>query len=252
MRHKNHTRKFGRDHKHRKAMMRNLITSLVTHDRITTTLAKAKELRPLAEKIIRKAKEQGYQGNVFLKQTLFTKKSIERAKTELAPRFQDLAAGFTRVKYLGRRTNDKAKFGYIEFIKNPIEQYEKNEIKQEIEKNGIQSFWAWEKKILKQEKGYFKQQITQLKQKIDLEVESVLQTSAGNNQSEMESFNAQIRADVEKKYAQKRKFLEVSLERVIKEQAMHRTQENHKTYQKLTEGYAFPIDEFRIKQFQSL
>jgi ribosomal protein L17 len=48
----------------------------VTHDRITTTLAKAKELRPLAERIIRKAKQPNYQGNVFLKQTLFTKAAI--------------------------------------------------------------------------------------------------------------------------------------------------------------------------------
>jgi hypothetical protein len=63
--------------------------------------------------------------------------------------FRDLAAGFTRVKYIGRRTNDKAKFAYIEFVKNPIEQYERNDKKQEIEKHGIQSFWTWEKKILK-------------------------------------------------------------------------------------------------------
>jgi large subunit ribosomal protein L17 len=67
MRHKQSIRKFGRDHKHRKAMFRNLATNLLTHERITTTLEKAKEMRPFIEKLIRRAKKGGYQGNVVLK-----------------------------------------------------------------------------------------------------------------------------------------------------------------------------------------
>jgi large subunit ribosomal protein L17 len=67
---------------------RNLVTALVKHDRITTTLAKAKELRPLADKVIHKAKQGGYQGNVFLFKTLFTKDAIQRVKNELVPRYQ--------------------------------------------------------------------------------------------------------------------------------------------------------------------
>lgn len=69
-------------------LYRNLVTNLVKHDRITTTLAKAKELRPLADKIIHKAKAGGYQGNNFLFKTLFTKDAIQRVKKELVPRYQ--------------------------------------------------------------------------------------------------------------------------------------------------------------------
>jgi len=66
MRHKCSIRKFNRDPKHRKAMLKNLATNLLTHQRITTTLERAKELRPLIEKLIRRAKGKDYQGNVAL------------------------------------------------------------------------------------------------------------------------------------------------------------------------------------------
>lgn len=128
MRHKCTVRKFNRSPKHRKAMFRNLATNLVTHERITTTAEKAKEMRPLIERMIRRAKALNYQGNVFLRQTLFTKKAIQHVKKELVPRFEELPAGFTRIKYLGLRKGDRARMCYIEFIGNPIEVYEKNEI----------------------------------------------------------------------------------------------------------------------------
>lgn len=67
---------------------RNLATNLVTHERITTTLEKAKEMRPLIEKLIHKAKQNNYQGNVFLKQTLFTSKAIKHVKDQLAQRYE--------------------------------------------------------------------------------------------------------------------------------------------------------------------
>ncbi len=67
MRHKCTVRKFNRSPKHRKAMFRNLATNLVTHERITTTAEKAKEMRPLIERMIRRAKALNYQGNVFLR-----------------------------------------------------------------------------------------------------------------------------------------------------------------------------------------
>lgn len=104
MRHKQNIRKFGRDPDHRKAMFRNLATHLLTHERITTTLEKAKEMRPFIEKLIRRAKKGGYQGNVVLKQNLFTSKAIENVKKVLVPRYSELNAGFTRVKYLGLRS----------------------------------------------------------------------------------------------------------------------------------------------------
>jgi ribosomal protein L17 len=63
------------------------VTNLVIHDRIHTTLERAKEIRPLVEKLIRKAKQGQYQGNVFLAQTLFTKAAIDRVKKELVQRY---------------------------------------------------------------------------------------------------------------------------------------------------------------------
>lgn len=60
----------------------------MTHERITTTLERAKEIRPIIERLIRKAKEQNYQGNVALKSTLFTKKAIQNVKDNLVPRYE--------------------------------------------------------------------------------------------------------------------------------------------------------------------
>ena len=64
-------------------------------------------------------------------------------------------AGFTRIKYLGLRRNDRARMCYIEMIGNPIEIYEKNEAQSERERLGLQTYWSWEHKILKQEQDYF-------------------------------------------------------------------------------------------------
>ncbi len=69
-------------------MFRNLTTQLMLHDRITTTLAKAKELRPWVEKLIIKAKEGGYNGNKHMNKILFTKEAIRRVRTEVLPRLQ--------------------------------------------------------------------------------------------------------------------------------------------------------------------
>lgn len=67
---------------------RNLTTQLMLHDRITTTLAKAKELRPWVEKLIIKAKQGGYNSNQHLVRTLFTKEAIRRVRKDIVPRYQ--------------------------------------------------------------------------------------------------------------------------------------------------------------------
>ena len=108
MRHKKVWRKLNRDRKHRKALFRNLATQLVEHERITTTLPKAKEMRSFVEKLVHKAK-RGTNADVnYIKEKLFTANAVEKLQNEIAPRFKELPAGFTRVTSLGKRLNDKA------------------------------------------------------------------------------------------------------------------------------------------------
>ena len=90
-------------------------------------------LRPLMEKLVHKARGTSTADNEFLLKTLFKTSAIRKLRDEIVPRFKDLPAGFTRVKYLGRRSNDKAKVGMIELIGNPIEIEEKEEEQAEIE-----------------------------------------------------------------------------------------------------------------------
>lgn len=239
MRHKCTIRKFNRTPKHRKAMFRNLATNLVTHERITTTAEKAKELRPLIERLISRAKGLDYQGNVFLKQILFTKKAIHHVKTELVPRFELLPAGYTRIKYLGLRKGDRARMCYIEFIGNPIEVYEKNEIQAEKERLGIQSFWSWEHKLLRQEQEYFENLIHSLDAQIQDELDQFLSKDTAAASTEL---NNQLRKDIESKYAKKRVFFEASLKRAQLEESVHLKQEKYNRYERLTENYAFPQD----------
>ena len=167
MRHKKVWRKLNRDRKHRKALFRNLATQLIEHERITTTLPKAKEMRSFVEKLVHKAK-RGTNADVnYIKEKLFTNNAIEKLQSEIAPRFKDLPAGFTRVTSLGKRQNDKADVGLIEFLGNPIEEYEKAEEKAEISQYNLESYWKWERKLLLQEIEYFEDLLKKLKMKID-------------------------------------------------------------------------------------
>ena len=85
-----------------------------------------------------------------------------------------MPAGFTRVTSLGKRQNDKADVGLIEFLGNPIEEYEKAEEKNEIQQYGLESYWKWERKLLNQEIDYFEDLLRKLKMKIDTEISEIL------------------------------------------------------------------------------
>ena len=127
MRHKIRFRQLSRSPKHRKALLRNLATNLVEHERITTTLEKAKEVRPLVERLVHAAKRLTNADQILLKKILFKNSAIVKLREEIAPRFKDLPAGFTRIEYLGPRAIDKGKAAMIEFIGNEISEYQKNE-----------------------------------------------------------------------------------------------------------------------------
>ena len=116
MRHRVHGRKLGRTSAHRKALFRNQLTALFTHERIVTTLAKAKELRPLAEKMVTLART----GTLPARRKVLTmvpdRTIVRRLFDEIAPRFMDRPGGYTRVLRLGRRHGDGAELAIIEFV----------------------------------------------------------------------------------------------------------------------------------------
>ena len=116
MRHRVHGRKLGRTTSHRTAMMRNQLTSLLTHERITTTLAKAKELRPMAERAVTLARTGTLANRRRVLEMVSDKEVVARLFDTIAPRFSDRPGGYTRILRLGRRRGDNAEIAIIEFI----------------------------------------------------------------------------------------------------------------------------------------
>ncbi len=116
MRHRVHGRKLGRTTAHRKALFRNQLTALFTHERIITTVAKAKELRPVAERMVTLART----GTLPARRRVLTmvpdKIVVRRLFNEIAPRFMDRNGGYTRIVRLGKRRGDGAELALIEFV----------------------------------------------------------------------------------------------------------------------------------------
>jgi len=118
MRHRRKGRKLGRDASHRKALFSNMAGSLFEHGRIKTTEAKAKELRPIAEKLITLARKDPSdvaaqrQAVAYLR----SKDSVHRLFHEVAPRFTERPGGYTRIVKLGPRQGDAAPMAYIELV----------------------------------------------------------------------------------------------------------------------------------------
>lgn len=106
-------RKLGRTSTHRRALLRNLATSLFLHERIETTIEKAKELRPFAEKLITEAKK-GRHDNV--RKSLQDKKVYHKLFEVIAPRYQNRPGGYTSIVRTGRREGDDAQLGIIRLV----------------------------------------------------------------------------------------------------------------------------------------
>ena len=116
MRHRMHGRKLGRTSAHRKAMFRNQLTAFFTHERITTTVAKAKELRPLAEKMVTLARTGTLANRRRVVTMVPDKQVVRRLFDEIGPRFVDRNGGYTRILRIGRRHGDCADMAIIEFV----------------------------------------------------------------------------------------------------------------------------------------
>jgi len=116
MRHRIRHRKLGRTSSHRKAMFRNQLTALFTHERIVTTLAKAKELRPMAERMVTLAGTGTLPARRKVLTMVADKDVVRRLFDDIAPRFVERAGGYTRIMRLGRRRGDGAELAIIEFV----------------------------------------------------------------------------------------------------------------------------------------
>ena len=117
MRHNIAGRKLGRDTSHRRAMYRNLVTDLLDYGKITTTEAKAKEVRGLAEKMITLGKKGELQARRQALSFIIDKKVVEKVFTELAPRYAERPGGYTRITKLGPRLGDGAAMVQLELVK---------------------------------------------------------------------------------------------------------------------------------------
>ena len=116
MRHKSKGRKLGRDSAHRKALFSNLTGALVTHGRIKTTLAKAKEVRPIAERMVTLGKRGDLHARRQAKAFLRSGDVVHVLFAEVAPRFTERQGGYTRIVKLGPRQGDGAEMAYIELV----------------------------------------------------------------------------------------------------------------------------------------
>jgi large subunit ribosomal protein L17 len=116
MRHRNAGYKLGRNTSHRRAVLRNLVTSVILMDRIETTLTKCKAAQPLVEKMI----TLGKRGNVHARRQalayLMTPESVDRLFAAVAPRYSDRNGGYTRITRKGPRQGDAAEMAYIELL----------------------------------------------------------------------------------------------------------------------------------------
>jgi large subunit ribosomal protein L17 len=116
MRHRKSGRKLGRDSAHRKAMLRNMVTSLFEHGAIRTTDQKAKELRRLAAKMVTLGKRDSLHARRLAAKTVRSRAVLVKLFDEIAPGFTERHGGYTRIIKLGRRRGDNAEMAVIELM----------------------------------------------------------------------------------------------------------------------------------------
>ena len=116
MRHARGYRRLNRTHEHRKALFANMSGSLIEHEQIKTTLPKAKELRPIVEKLITLAKRGDLHARRQASAQLNDEKHVERLFAILGPRYANRAGGYGRILKAGFRYGDMAPMAIIEFV----------------------------------------------------------------------------------------------------------------------------------------
>ena len=116
MRHQRSGRKLGRDSAHRKALYANLTASLIEHGRIKTTVAKAKEVRPVAEEMITLGRRGDVPARRQALKFLRSQDVVHKLFSDVGPRFSDRPGGYSRIVKLGPRQGDAAEMAYLELV----------------------------------------------------------------------------------------------------------------------------------------
>ncbi len=116
MRHGDKVKKLGRKREHRIALMRNLVSALIKYERIRTTVAKAKEVRRYAERLVRQACTGTLAARREVAKFVSDKELVKKLFNEIAPRLGDRQGGYTRIYRLGHRPGDSAEMAYLEFV----------------------------------------------------------------------------------------------------------------------------------------
>ncbi|MFI0484094.1 50S ribosomal protein L17 [Actinomadura sp. 9N215] len=112
--------RFGGSPAHQRLILANLATALFEHGRITTTEAKARRVRPLAEKLITKAKKGDLHNRRLVARTIRDKGVVHELFTEIAPRFENRPGGYTRITKIGPRKGDNAPMAVIELVQEQM------------------------------------------------------------------------------------------------------------------------------------
>ena len=139
MRHRVHGRKLGRTSPHRRALLRNLCSSLLEHERVKTTVQKAKEVRPLADRMITLGKRETLHARRQAARFLLKAAVVNKLFDTLAARFSDRSGGYTRILKLGPRIGDGAELAIIELISDDSVEDNKSEVKGSASKEGSES-----------------------------------------------------------------------------------------------------------------
>src|SRR4030095_15492574 len=135
MRHRNEGRKLSRNTSHRRALLRNLVTALLEHGRLMTTLPKAKEVRPLAERMITLGKQTHLHARRQVHSYLLKDETAKKVFDTIAPKFANRKGGYSRIIKLGNRKGDGADIAIIELLGSDLEARKAERAAKEKEKD---------------------------------------------------------------------------------------------------------------------
>lgn len=130
MRHRHSGRQLNRNASHRKAMFRNMTSSLVEHEIIKTTLAKAKELRGYAEPLITLAKQDSVANRRLAFDRVRNDSTVGKLFAELGPRYVERPGGYIRIIKCGLRSGDKAPMAFVELVDRPEDDFDYDDVEE--------------------------------------------------------------------------------------------------------------------------